>query len=242
MNGVTDDTLLGGRVRFAQPARGFRSGIEPILLAAAIPARTGQRVLEGGSGAGAALLCLAARVTGISGVGIERQPALAGLAAANAGLNRLDGVHFLAGDITAPPVSGGFDHAFANPPYHAGSGSRSPDPARDTAKRAPDGLLAAWAMAMGVRLRHRGTLTFILPAGLLADCIGAFAAAHCPLATLFPLWPRLGQPARLMLARGVRNGRAVPRLMAGMVLHEADGRFTPEADAILRGGAGLDLG
>ncbi|HJS85951.1 MAG TPA: SAM-dependent methyltransferase, partial [Acetobacteraceae bacterium] len=59
---VTGGTLLGGRVRYAQPAEGFRSGIEPVLLAAAVPARPGECVLEGGSGAGAGLLCLAARI------------------------------------------------------------------------------------------------------------------------------------------------------------------------------------
>ena len=62
---ATDGHLLGGRVSYAQPREGFRSGIEPVLLAAAIPARPGEHVLEGGSGAGAALLCLAARVPGL---------------------------------------------------------------------------------------------------------------------------------------------------------------------------------
>ena len=52
---VTQGHLLGGRVRYAQPRSGFRSGIEPVLLAAAVPARPGERVLEAGSGAGAAL-------------------------------------------------------------------------------------------------------------------------------------------------------------------------------------------
>src|SRR5208282_2971379 len=111
---LTEGHLLGGRVRYAQPRRGFRSGIEPVLLAAAVPARTGERVLEAGSGAGAALLCLAARVAGISGVGVERDPALTALAAHNAAANGWAELGFLAGDIAAVPDLGRFDHGFAN--------------------------------------------------------------------------------------------------------------------------------
>ncbi len=96
---VTQGHLLGGRVRYAQPRSGFRSGIEPVLLAAAIPARPGERVLEAGSGAGAALLCLAARVAGISGLGVERDPALVEIAASNAAANGWGELAFLAADI-----------------------------------------------------------------------------------------------------------------------------------------------
>ena len=75
--------LLDGRVRHDQPAAGHRTGIEPVLLAASIPARAGARVLEGGAGSGAALLCLAHRVPGIIGLGLEIDPALAAIASAN---------------------------------------------------------------------------------------------------------------------------------------------------------------
>ncbi|MBF0393554.1 MAG: methyltransferase, partial [Alphaproteobacteria bacterium] len=58
----TDDTLLDGRVRLRQPTHGYRAAIDPVFLAAAVPAGAGQRVLDAGCGAGAALLCLCARV------------------------------------------------------------------------------------------------------------------------------------------------------------------------------------
>jgi len=83
----TTGSLLAGRVVYSQPRRGFRSGIEPVLLAAAVPARAQERVIEAGCGAGAGLLCLAARLPGIGGLGIERDPALAALAARNIAAN-----------------------------------------------------------------------------------------------------------------------------------------------------------
>jgi tRNA1Val (adenine37-N6)-methyltransferase len=237
----TDGHLLGGRVRYIQPRQGFRSGIEPVLLAAAITAREGDRVLEGGSGAGAALLCLAARIPGLRGVGIELDPALALLASRNASANDHSGLEFIAADIALPPVQGVFDHAFANPPYHAAGSTPSPDVSRRVAKQGDPDLLATWAAALAVSLRPRGTLTFILPAALLPQAMEAFATAGCQPAAALPLWPKAGVAAKLILLRGTKGGRAPFRLSPGLVLHRPDGAFTNEAEAILRDAQPLPL-
>jgi tRNA1(Val) A37 N6-methylase TrmN6 len=238
---VTEGHLLGGRVRYAQPRDGFRSGIEPVLLAAAVPARAGERVLEVGSGAGAALLCLAARVAEISGVGVECDPALVAIAARNAGENGWAELAFLAADIATAPELGRFDHAFANPPYHAAGGTASPDSAREGARRASPGLFAAWASAIGRRLRPGGTLTWIVAAAALPACIAALGEAGCAASAVLPLWPHAGQSAKLVLLRGVKGGRSGFRVLPGMVLHDAAGGFTAEAEAVLRHGAVLAI-
>jgi tRNA1(Val) A37 N6-methylase TrmN6 len=237
---VTHGHLLGGRVRYAQPREGFRSGIEPVLLAAAIPARTGERVLEGGSGAGASLLCLSARVPGLRGLGVERDSCLTALAAWNAEANGAAGLAFLAADLTAMPGSGTFDHALANPPYHPPEGTASPLPARVLAKRGEKALLRVWARALAIPLRYRGTLTFILPAGSLPECLAAMAEAGCPASAVLPLWPKRDRPSKLVLVQGVKGGRSPLRLLPGLLLHEADGSFTSAAEAILRQAAPLE--
>ncbi|MBU6499474.1 MAG: methyltransferase, partial [Rhodospirillales bacterium] len=132
---ITQGWLLGGQVRHDQPKGGHRSGIEPVLLAASVPARPGQNVLEGGSGAGAALLCLAHRVPGVNGLGVEREPALAALATANAEASGVSGLRFVAADLTAWEPAERFDHAMANPPWH-GAGTASPDHRHEAARRA----------------------------------------------------------------------------------------------------------
>jgi tRNA1(Val) A37 N6-methylase TrmN6 len=248
---VTHGHLLGGRVHYAQPRSGFRSGIEPVLLAAAVPARPGERVLEAGSGAGAALLCLAARVAGISGLGVERDPALTAIATRNAAANGWHELAFLAADIADLPASlmpdvgapdiGLFDHGFANPPYHPALGTASPHPARDAARRAPAGLFAVWAAAMGMRLRTRGTLTWIVTAAVLPACIAALTEAGCAPSALVPLWPRAGEAAKLVLLRGVKGGRGGFRVLPGLALHAGVDGFTPDAEAILRHGAALAI-
>ncbi len=93
---------------------------------------------------------------------------------------------------------------------------------------------------MAAPLRHRGTLTFILPAGSLPECLDAMAAAGCAAGAVLPLWPKPGRPAKLVLVRGVKGGRAPLTLLPGLVLHEVDGRYTAAAEAILREAAPLD--
>lgn len=234
-NERTRGTLLAGRVRYDQFAQGFRSGIEPVVLAAAIPARRGDRVLEAGCGAGAGLLCLSERVPGVMGVGVDRAAKLVALARDNARANRRDDLAFLVGDVTALPLTGPFHHAFANPPYHVLPGTPSPDRDRNQAKRAPDTVFAAWASALAAVLRHRGTLTFILPAAHVGAAIAGIGVAGCALAAIVPLWRGPGKEAGLVILRAVRGGRMPTVLQAGLTLHQADGRFTPMAQAVLSG-------
>lgn len=238
---VTHGHLLGGTIHYAQPLQGFRSSIEPVLLAASIPARQGSHVLEGGCGAGAALLCLAARVADVQGLGIDRDKALVALARQNAAANDRPDLSFIVADIASLPPLDTFDHACANPPYHNEAGTPSPDASRRAAKRATEGTLRLWAAAFARPLRARGTMTFILPAALLPEATAAFTNAGCTPTAMLPLWPKAGQPAKLLLLRGIKGGRTPFRVLPGLVLHASDGAFTEEADAILRGGNALDL-
>ena len=242
---VTADHLLGGRVIYRQPRDGLRAAIDPVLLAAAIPARPGERVLEGGTGAGAALLCLAARVPGISGLGIDRDHGLLRLARENAAANGWPDLLFAAGDLAATPIGGptggSFEHAFANPPYHSADGSPSPSRARETAKRSSPELLSVWVEALSRPLRHRGTLTMVLPPRLLAPALTAMRDSEVPAECVFPIWPRAGQPARLMLIRGRKHGRSPLVLASGLVLHTATGAFRPDAEALLRDCGALQM-
>jgi tRNA1(Val) A37 N6-methylase TrmN6 len=238
---VTSGTLLGGRVWHDQPRAGHRTGLEPVLLAAAVPARPGDHVLEGGTGVGTALLCLARRVPGIVGIGIERDAGLVAIAQANAARNRFSGMSFVEGDVRKMPVGVQVHHAMCNPPWLAADGTASPDGAREAAKRGSAGLIAAWVRALAGTLRDRGTLTIVVAATQLPECLSALVDAGCGNQAVFPLWPKAERPAKLVLLRGVRRGRGACRLLPGLVLHRPDGRYTDAAEAVLRDGAALEL-
>lgn len=238
---TTNDRLLGGRVIFAQPRDGFRAAIDPVLLAAAIPVRPGEMILEGGCASGAASLCVAARVPGITGLGIDLDSGLVSLARANAVANGWPNLWFIAADLAGCPVSGPVDHAFANPPYHAAGGTASPSSALEAAKRAKPGLLNVWVTNLARPLRHRGTLTLILPPWLLEEALAAMRQAHAPGETVFPVWPKTGKPARFLLVQGRKNGRSPLVVAPGLTLHRDDGTWQTAAEAILSEAGGLRL-
>ncbi len=240
MEQTSEGGLLGGRLLYRQFLTGHRSGFEPVLLAAAVPAQPGDMVLEAGTGAGAALLCLGARVPGVCGVGLEIDPALAALANKNFKVNDLQHIHAVIGDATRPPFCPIFDHVMANPPWHAAAGTASPDQKRALAHQAAPGLLAGWIAALAAVLKPRGRITLILPAAAFSDATSALQAAGCGGAILLPLWPRAGQPAKMMILSAMRGGKAADRVLAGLVLHDEAG-ITPQANAILRDGNALTL-
>jgi len=229
-----DDRFLGGRVLVRQLSEGFRSGLDAVMLAAAVPARAGDNVLELGAGAGVASLCLAARVDLCRITAVEIDAELAGLIRQNAQSNRA-AVEAVCADVFDLPseLKREFAHVFCNPPFH--EGEASPDAARDRALR-DTGRLADW-METGVRRTvSGGTFTTIIRADRLGEALAALPATGI---AVFPLWPRAGEQAKRVIVQATKGARAPLALLGGLVLHEADGRYTREADAVLRDGAAL---
>jgi tRNA1Val (adenine37-N6)-methyltransferase len=231
------ETFLDGRVKARQPETGFRSGTDAVMLAAAIPAQAGQKALELGAGSGTASLCLAARVAGVAVTGIELDAELVNLARQNAVASHLE-AEFACADVFAlpPELKRDFDQVFANPPYH-GEGAASPDPARARALM-DDGTLQQW-LSLGLqRTVSGGFFTTILRADRLNEALAALPKAGV---NIFPLWPRMGMPAKRVILQARKGSRAPMGLAAGLALHEADGRYTGEAESILRDGASLAM-
>jgi len=206
------------------------------MLAAAVPGRAGDHVLELGAGAGAASLCLAARVADCRVTAVEIDTELAALIRRNAQTNRA-AVETVCADIfdLPPELKREFEHVFCNPPFH--EGEASPDAARDRALR-DTGRFADW-MDLGLkRTVSGGTFTTVIRADRLGEALTVLPAAGI---AVFPLWPRAGEPAKRVIVQVVKGARAPLALLGGLVLHEEDGRYTREADAVLRDGAALPL-
>ncbi len=244
---ITEDALLGGRVRLRQPATGFRVAIDPVLLAAAVPAVAGESVLDVGAGVGAAALCLAARIGDCRVFGIEIQQDLVRVAGENVALNALTGrVDIVTGDLTRPPprlAAGTFDHVMANPPYHeAGRVDRSPDAGKAAASIETVGGLADWVGFCLAMVRRGGSVSFVHRADRL-DALLARLSPRAGAIVVFPLWPDAAgsRPAKRVIVQA-RKGLATPlRLARGLALHADGGGYTAQAEAILRDGAALKL-
>lgn len=250
-----EGSLLGGWVRYDQFSKGYRTGLEPVLMAASIPARAGETVLEAGCGAGAALLCLSARIPGVHGVGLEADPETIKLAEWNirnnsgpTGLPRLQILQAHLPDIPktlrvfTPNANGRFHHVMANPPWHSPSGTPSPDSRRRLALSAETTAPEEWIRALTKWVLPGGTLTFVLSTAVADRACQTLLENGCGSIQFYPFWPRAGREAKLVLVRAVHGGRGIFRLRAGLVLHEADGRFTVAAERVLRDGEALPEG
>ena len=241
MSETSEDGFLGGRVKVRQPLRGFRAGLDAVMLAAAVPAKRGEEALELGAGVGTASLCLAFRVENLTVAGLEIDQNLVALANANAAANGMEGrVSFLAGDALGPPeeLRHPFDHVFCNPPFHTLDGEASHDEGRALALQEDDAQLADWFAAGLKRTAPGGSFTIILRADRLGEALAALPERGV---TIFPLWPRAGVSAKRILLQVRPSARTRGAILPGLVLHEADGRYTKEADAVLRDGASLAL-
>ncbi|HVH73811.1 MAG TPA: methyltransferase [Stellaceae bacterium] len=242
---VSEDRLLGGRLRLKQPEAGYRVAIDPVFLAASVPAEEGHTVLDIGCGTGAAMLCLAARLPQCRVVGLEMQRELVRLAGDNVILNDMTArASVMIGDLLRPPPRlspGSFDHVMANPPYlERGRATPPADPARAGANIEGEADLGAWVRFALAMARSKGTVTLIHRADRIDALLAEFAGRAGEI-VVFPLWPGKGKPANRILVRARKDTAAPARLAAGLVLHEADGRLTALAEAVLRDARALIL-
>lgn len=244
---LTRDAFLGGLLHLWQPRRGYRAGVDPVLLAATIPAFPGQSVLELGCGVGAAMLCLGARVSGLDLVGVEREERYAALAARN-GVGVACAFEVVCADISALPLTlrqRQFDHVLINPPYWQRGASVA---ARDAMREAALGEqtpLALWIATGAKRLVPKGLLHVIHRAERLPDLLAALPADMGSIEVL-PITARTGRAAERVILRARKSGRADFRLHAPLVLHRGaahvDGdQYSDPVRAALRSGAALSF-
>lgn len=241
---LSDDKFLCGRLRLLQPIQGYRAATDPVLLAAACPAESGETVLDLGCGAGAAALCLGHRMPNVHLSGLELQADYADLARRNAARNAIKfDVH--EGDLARMPkdLRRDFDHVISNPPYYPAGGSPSPVSGRARAMQIQTPL-ADWVGAASRRLRPGGWLTLICGTDGLPEVLTSFGT-KLGSASVLPLSAREGRAALRVIVRARKGGRAAFRLLAPFIIHRGathDGdreSYTEAANSVLRDGADL---
>ncbi len=246
---VSEDAVLGGRLRLRQPLKGHRVGHDAILLAAATSARAGEHAVDLGAGVGGAGLALAARVLGLKLTLVEIDAGLARLAADNARLNHMDDrvtaltcdVEDRAALVAAGLTEGYADHALMNPPFHdARRHNVSPDARRRLAHVGEPGLLERWVATAAFLLKPGGILTLIWRGDERAGVLAALASEFGNMVVL-PVAPSPGaQPIRI-LVRAQRGGGLEPVELPPLILNDAQGRPTQASEAVLREAQALPL-
>ena len=241
---VTNDALLGGRVRLLQPARGHRAGTDAVLLAAAAPVSPGEVVIDVGAGTGAVGLMIASRVRAAV-VFVERDPLLADLCRRNAALNGIE-TSIAAADVLDPAsrrqaalLAESADVVVTNPPYLEEGGARiSPDEGRAAAHVLPRGGLEAWLRACAALLKPNRCLAVIHRADRVGECLERLGRGFGDHRLRF-VHPRADKPATRVLITAVKGSRAPLAVLPPLFLHDDTGRFTPLAEALHRGDGNL---
>jgi tRNA1(Val) A37 N6-methylase TrmN6 len=246
---VTEDAVLGGRLRLLQPKDGHRVGHDAILLAAACPAFSGERVVDLGAGVGAAGLAVALRVPGVEVALVDLDEQVCALARENARINGLaDSVFIAQLDVTGAPAtfaaaglqSESIARVLLNPPFNDPRRQRpSPDLRRRLAHSATPGGLSVWIGTAKRLLRPGGTLTLISRADALDAVLCALQSLGA--VAVLPVHSHPGQPAIRILVRATKSSRAPMIILPGFYLNDAAGRPSMEAQSLLRGEGTLAL-
>ena len=244
---LTRDAFLGGRLAVSQPLKGFRAGLDSVLLGAAVSAGSAT-LLDLGTGAGTAALVALADRPGLTATLCDSDPEMLALAVLNLAANGFAGrAETLLLDITAKGsvrAAAGLpqDHfasVIANPPFFDPGRGSSPAEQRADARHMPDGALDLWVKAAAGHAAPGGEVIFIHVAAALPLLLSAFTARFGAV-TILPLLPRQGEPASRVLIRGIKGSRAPFALLAARALHAPSGRaFRPEFDAIFQGNGAL---
>jgi tRNA1(Val) A37 N6-methylase TrmN6 len=238
---VTHDAFLGGRLTVAQPANGFRAGLDSVLLGASIGQSAGP-LLDLGAGVGTAALVALADHESTDATLVESDPAMIALAAENLAHNGFAArARVLELDVTAPGRTRSaagleadrYAAVIANPPFfEAGT---APAATRAAARHMTAEALDSWVKTAATHAAPGGEIIFIHVAERLAALLQSFTARFGAI-TVLPLTPRDGEPAHRILIRGIKGSRAPLTLLASRALHTPAGRqFRPEFEAIFRG-------
>ena len=240
------DAFLGGKLSIAQPEKGFRAGLDSVLLGASLPQGTGH-LLDLGAGAGVAALCALAHDEGLEATLVENNADMAMLAAGNVEAN---GFSHRAATLKISATATGaerkalglgtdrFDVVIANPPFFD-SGTHAPDPAR-AAARHTDGEVSGWVRTAVSCAHASGVVIFIHMAQALPQLLAAFDSRMGAI-TVLPIAPRPGMAATRVLVRGRKGSKAPMRMLPPLIVHgETGSAFAEPVRSILRGEARLD--
>lgn len=233
------DNFLGGKVRLKQPRTGLRATSDAVLVAATLPAKKGQTVLDVGCGAGVVGLCVAARISGVCVTGVEIQPELVELAQENATLN-CKNLNVIEGNVEAriPALHGiQFHHVVTNPPFYTEDPRRANAQVDVAYKQAVP--LKTWIDFCVRHVRSRGTFTMIHRIEAVPEILGILNGRLGDI-RLIPIYPKAGAPVKRVIIQGVLGSKKPFSLHGGLVMHNDDDTHTIAAEAILRDGAGIE--
>lgn len=224
-------------LRIEQPPVGYRSSLEPFLLASFASLGGEERALDLGTGSGVLALLLARRYPALRVVGIEIQEDLVALARKNVERSGLGGrVEILPGDFRQARglwPSGSFDVALSNPPYRPlHSGRLSPDPGRALARHEITMSLTDLAEVCRYLLKDHGKLFLTYHPARLVELARVCWEKDLTIKRLRFVHGRPGAQAKMVLVEAVKRGRAGLRVSPPFFVNRESGDYSTEMKGV----------
>ena len=241
---ITKDSFLGGGIKIWQPKKGYRAGIDPILLAASVNVSAGQKVLDLGCGVGTASFAIGYRVKNVELYGIEIQKVFADLADLN---SKENGIEFQVecnniSNLSSNITSKNFDHVIANPPYFDRKSSVRGINVSKEKSFGDTRPISEWLKVAAKRAKPKGFVHFIVRSDRLMEIFTNMPNSLGSL-VITPVISRKNENAKLTILHAKKNGRAGFIISSPIVLHplESDSRekYVPEVEKVFRNGASL---
>ena len=236
---LTTDTLFDGRVRVQQYRNGYRFSTDAVLLAGHLHPRTGDTVIDLGTGCGVIPLILAYRHPEIKITGVEVQTKLAEIATANVTDNGLsDRVDIVCIDLkkygqTAADLQA--DVVVSNPPYRkADAGRLNPDPQRAIARHEIMTTLSEVLDTAQRILRNGGKFVSVYTVDRMVEMMNRMQSSRIEPKRVRMIHANLNTDAKMMLIEGIKGARPGLKIAPPLIIHRNDGSYTDEVQKMFK--------
>ena len=236
----TLDALFDGELQLYQKKQGYRFSIDSILLADFATIRSGDKVIDLGTGSGVVPLILAYRYPSIMVTGIEIQRQMADRAMRSIRLNGYeDRIAIAQMDIASTEERfkpGSFDAVVCNPPYRqASSGRLSFSSEKQIARHEIKASLDDFVRAAAFLVRNKGCFACIQLGERTIDLVSAMRSAGLEPKRLRTVHAFSDAKASLVLVEAVKGGRKGVSILPPLVIYDSAKNYTEELNAIALG-------
>ncbi|MDO4484601.1 MAG: methyltransferase [Clostridia bacterium] len=231
------DDLQLGHMKIIQKTKGFRFGMDAVLLSDFAAIKPYHTVADFGTGTCILPLLLLGREKGSRFYAIELQPQIADMAQRTVAMNQLEdkiSVHAVSVEqchqVIAP---GSLDDIICNPPYGMpGTTLLNPMEERSVARHQTEEGLLGWFKQAHRLLKGKGRLFMIYPAPRMLEVMNLLTRAHLEPKRIRAIHPYAHKAANLVMIEAMKDARPMLTIDPPLIVYHPDGSMTDELKRI----------
>lgn len=219
-----------------QKKRGFRFGIDAVLLANFADVKTGAQVVDLGTGTGVIPILLAGKTKATRIVGIEIQKDVVEMALRSVALNKLtEKIQIIEGNIKDVRIlpEASFDVVVSNPPYiKKNTGIRSEDESKDIARHEVLCTLEDVIKLSAKLLKSGGQFAMVHKPERLVDIMCLMRQYRIEPKYIRFVHPYADKKPNIMLVKGTLGGGQDLKFLPPLYVYKRAGEFSDEINCI----------